>query len=340
MAAAPRLVVLAHAPRGELLPSAAELLGLAHQLRQGQIQPGQPAQPTQPGQPILALLVGQDMERAAAQLADLGAEQVLWLEGAGLEAYSGPAWVQALAPLLTQSGPVWVLIPHDSQGQDYAPVLSLRLDAACLAGVEGLEWDQQGPVWLRAGLGGKLLRRERVLTPNAVLTVLPGAFAALDAPARPGPPATVQRLTSPARATGTRHLGWREGQSPNQELGAAQTLVAVGRGLGSPDNLPLVRDLAACLGGALAGSRPVCDLGWLDYGQQVGQTGATVAPRLYLACGISGARQHTLGMQGSGFIVAINHDPQAPLHDLADVSVVADLTAFIPALLSACRELK
>ncbi len=321
----PRLVLAPHAPQGELLPSAAELLGLARRLRR------------HPGQPIQALLLGQGLEAAARELAALGLDEVVLVEGPGLEQYSGPAWVAALEAALAPLGPAWVLIPHDSQGQDYAPVLSLRLGAALLGGVEGLEPAQEGPVFLRAGLGGKLLRRERFLTTSAVLTVQPGAFAAAETL---GPPAPVSTLASPAQALGIRHLGWREGQAPSQELGAASVLVAVGRGLGSRDNLPLAQELAACLGGVVAGSRPVCDLGWLGYGQQVGQTGATVAPRLYLACGISGARQHTLGMQGSGFIVAINSDPQAPMHDLADVSVVADLTAFIPALLAACRALK
>jgi electron transfer flavoprotein alpha subunit len=321
----PGLVVVAHAIQGELAPSAAQLLGLARRLRQDQ------------GQTITALLLGQDLGPAAAQMAGLGLDQVILVEGEGLEAYSGPAWVTALTALLAGLGPLWVLVPHDSQGQDYAPVLSLRLGAACLGGVEGLEMVDERPVFLRAGLGGKLLRRERPLTPSAVITVLPGAFPA--APPQ-GPPAPMVSLTSPVHAPGLRQLGWRAGQSLSQELGAAQTVVAVGRGLGSRDNLPLAQELASCLGGVLAGSRPVCDLGWLGYGQQVGQTGATVNPRLYLACGISGARQHTLGMQGAGFIVAINTDPQAPMHDLADVSVVADLTAFMPAMLAACRALK
>jgi electron transfer flavoprotein alpha subunit len=118
-------------------------------------------------------------------------------------------------------------------------------------------------------------------------------------------------------------------------LGQAQVVVAAGLGVGGPENLELLRRLAAQFpNSALAGSRPVCDLGWLPYRQQVGLTGATVAPRLYIACGISGARQHTVGMQGSGFIVAISHDPQAAIFNLADVCVEEDLTAFLNAFLA------
>ena len=116
-------------------------------------------------------------------------------------------------------------------------------------------------------------------------------------------------------------------------------VVAAGRGIAKPENLELLRRLAGLFSrAALAGSRPVCDAGWLGYGHQVGLTGASVAPRLYLACGISGARQHTVGMQGSEFIVAINSDPQAAIFNLADVCLVEDLLSFIPELLRVAAE--
>ncbi|MBI4797610.1 MAG: hypothetical protein HY794_02505 [Desulfarculus sp.] len=319
------LVVMAHAAQGALLPSAAELLGLARRLAgQG---------PTA----IKAILVGQDLEAAAREMAGLGLEEVVLLEGPGLNAYSGPAWARALTPLLAALGPAWVLVPHDSQGQDYAPVLSLGLEAACLGPVEGLEDTDGGAAFLCPGQGGKVLWPQRPLTPSAVLSVAPGAFPAAQAQ---GPAAPLTRLACAALAPGIRHLGETEGHGQSRELAQAQSVLALGRGLGKRENLALAQDLAACLGACLAGSRPLCDLGWLSYDQQVGQTGATVAPRLYLACGISGARQHTLGMRGAGFIVAINHDPQAPMHDLADLSVVADLPQFLQALLEACRAIK
>lgn len=319
------LVVIAHAAQGALLPSAAELLGLARRLAgQG---------PTA----IKAILVGQGLEAAAREMASLGLEEVILLEGPGLAAYSGPAWVEALAPMLSSLAPVWVLVPHDSQGQDYAPVLSLSLGAACLGPVEGLEDADGGPAFLCPGQGGKALYAQRPLTPSAVISVLPGAFPAAQAQ---GPAAPLTRLASAGQAPGLRHLGGTAGHGQSRELAQAQSVLALGRGLGKRENLALAQELAACLGACLAGSRPLCDLGWLAYDQQVGQTGATVTPRLYLACGISGARQHTLGMQGAGFIVAINHDPQAPMHDLADLSVVADLPQFLQALLEACRAMK
>ena len=125
-----------------------------------------------------------------------------------------------------------------------------------------------------------------------------------------------------------------EGTGTDAGLSRAKVVVAAGRGVGEEENLDLLRRVAGLFSSAaLAGSRPVCDLGWLSYGQQVGLTGTTVAPRLYIACGISGARQHTVGMQGSGFIVAINSDPQATIFNLADVCVKEDLAAFLPALL-------
>ncbi|MBI5523962.1 MAG: electron transfer flavoprotein subunit alpha/FixB family protein [Desulfarculus sp.] len=316
------LVVMAHAVQGALAPSAAELLGLARRLAgQG------PAA-------IKAVLVGQGLEAAAREMAGLGLAEVILLEGPGLAAYSGPAWVQALTPVLEALAPAWVLVPHDSQGQDYAPVLSLSLDAACLGPVEGLEDMDGGPAFLCPGQGGKALYVQRPLTAGAVISVLPGAFPASEAK---GPAAPLTRLTIATQTPGLRHLGETEGHGQSRELVQAQRVLAVGRGLGKRENLAQAQELAACLDACLAGSRPLCDLGWLGYDQQVGQTGATVTPRLYLACGISGARQHTLGMRGSGFIVAINHDPQAPIHDLADLSVVADLPSFLREMLEACR---
>lgn len=317
------VVVMAHAAQGALLPSAAELLTLGRRLAgQGPV-------------PIKAILVGQNLEAAAREMAGLGLAEVILLEGPGLEHYSGPAWLRALGPVLEALPPAWVLVPHDSQGQDYAPGLALRLGAACLGPVEGLEENMDGePAFLCPGQGGKALYVQRPLTASAVLGVLPSAFPAAQTQ---GAAAPLTRLTSAAQAPGLRHLDQTDGHGPSRELAQAQKVLALGQGLGRRENLALAQDLAACLGASLAGSRPLCDLGWLSYDQQVGQTGATVAPRLYLACGISGARQHTLGMQGSGFIVAINHDPQAPMHDLADISVVADLPQFLQALLEACR---
>lgn len=317
------LVVMAHAAQGALSPSAAELLGLARRLAGDQ------------SCALRAILVGQGLEAAAGEMAGLGLDEVILLEGPGLNAYGGPAWVQALTPVLRALAPVWVLAPHDSQGQDYAPALSLGLEAACLGPVEGLEDADGGPVFMCPGQGGKVLWLQRPRTPSAVLSVAPGAFPAAQAH-RPAAP--VVRLGSAALAPGLRHLGETAGHGQSRELAQAQSVLALGRGLGKRENLALARELAACLGASLAGSRPLCDLGWLSHDQQVGQTGATVTPRLYLACGISGARQHTLGMQGAGFIVAVNHDPQAPMHDLADLSVVADLPQFLQALLEACRK--
>ncbi|CAO0821711.1 hypothetical protein DFAR_2590009 [Desulfarculales bacterium] len=146
----------------------------------------------------------------------------------------------ALEAVLSGLGSIWVLVPHDSQGQDYAPGLSLNLNAVCLGGVEGLELGEQGSVFLRAGLDSKRHRQERPLTAGTIFTVLLGA---LPAAAPLGPPAALRRLDSPAQAPGLRHLGWCERQLPGQELGATW--------------------LATCLGGVVAGSRPVCDLEWI-----------------------------------------------------------------------------
>jgi electron transfer flavoprotein alpha subunit len=210
-------------------------------------------------------------------------------------------------------------------------VLFRSLEAEFLGAVEGIA-RREGELRLaRAALGGKALEWWSLPTP-LVLTVQPGAFPAPETP--PVAPGMVEEVALASLPTRARVLGLAGGGDEDGGLARAQVVVAAGRGIGPPENLELIRRLAALFSqGAVAGSRPICDLGWLPYRCQVGMTGATVTPRLYIACGISGATQHTVGMQGAGFIVAVNSDPHAAIFNLADVGVVEDLSVFLPALL-------
>jgi electron transfer flavoprotein alpha subunit len=202
--------------------------------------------------------------------------------------------------------------------------------------VEGVRQAEGRLVLTRAAIFGKALEDIAPLGLPLAITVQPGAFPVAQAGETPSPPVRVVTMEHPACRS--RLLESPPGPVHDQALSQAQVVVAARRGIGKPENLELLRRLAACFSGAtLAGSRPVCDMGWLGYQSQVGLTGATVAPKLYLACGISGARQHTMGMAGAGFIVAINTDPQAAIFNLADVAVIEDLTRFIPAFLDCCH---
>jgi len=184
---------------------------------------------------------------------------------------------------------------------------------------------------------GKIELRLAPLSHTTVVTVLPGAFKAEKRKSRsPGPVEFYSNRAVPKR---TRPLGVKRVRQEDAGLAQADVVVAAGRGLGKVENLAMIRKLADLFPrSAVAGSRPICDQGWMDYKRQVGLTGATVSPKLYLACGISGAIQHTTGMQGSGFVVAISTDPDAAIFDMAHVCIVEDLTTFIPTFLALFEE--
>lgn len=278
-------------------------------------------------------VLADDPAPLAAEAARQCGLPVLAVAVPGLTVFHGEAYRLALAGLLARRPATAVLAAHTTSGLDWAPGLAARLGGACVSGVERLDGEGGGLRLGRSGQHGKVWEELKPLAWPLVATVQPGAFAAAAPPAGPSP---LEALELAAPACRGRVLAMRDQGGADAGLARAQVVVAGGRGLGKPENLDLLRRLAALFtGAALAGSRPICDLGWLGYASQVGQTGVTVAPRLYIACGISGARQHTVGMQGSGFIVAVNSDPQAAIRNLADVCVIDDLAAFIPALLAA-----
>ncbi len=322
--AGPVLVVAEHAG-GSLLPLTLELVSAGRQLA------------ALLGRQLRLLVLAADPLPLARQAACLSGERVLALRIDGLDHFLGQAYQQALAALLEQRPAAALLAGHASQGLDWLPGLSLRLGGSLVTGVEEISGQAGAPRLARASHFGKA---REILAPLAwplCLTVQPGAFAAAQAGEKPAPEVELLEMEPPPCPV--RLLAQAAGAQADAALAQAQVVVAGGRGLGKAENLELLRRLAALFGGAaLAGSRPVCDLGWLGYQSQVGLTGASVTPRLYIACGISGARQHTVGMQGSGFIVAMNLDPQAAIFSVADVGVAADLTVFIPALIEACAD--
>ena len=280
------------------------------------------------------LVLGHEASSAGAKLAaETGhAATVLALPPAA--ASTGAVWFEVLRPMLEDWRPDIVGLLHTTRSQDCAVALAMALDAACIAAVQGIARKAQtnDPVFQRAVLDGRMTAGIQPGGRPAVVTVLPGYF---QYQARECVPAAVD--VRPARLPDTRIrlVAVREAQS-EPALKQAETIVAAGRGIGSEENLALVERLAARFPrSAVAGSRIVCDAGWLAYNRQVGVTGATVAPKLYLACGISGAHQHVGGMQGAELVVAINRDPRAAIFNHADIGVVADLEVFLPLLIEA-----
>jgi electron transfer flavoprotein alpha subunit len=324
MTAAP--VYLVMASRDQRLPVAAENLAACARA----IATLAPAS-------IQAVVAGADPSAAAAETARYLEMPVTALEIVDLTDPSDGATGAALANLLTSAAPTWILMEDTTLGRRLAAELAARLSASCITGVEAVEQDDHGIVLTRAVWGGKFRAAVRTATETKVVTVAGGAFAGrLE---KTGGPARVQQRRSEAARGGRRHVKRIRAPEADAGLSEARVIVAAGNGIGEPDRLTLVQRLAGRIAGALvAGSRPVCDRGWLPYSRQVGITGATVAPALYIACGISGAAQHLAGMSGAGLVVAINKDPKAAMFHHADIGVVEDLATFLPLLIEACGQ--
>ena len=299
---------------------------------------------------VEAVLLGAGVGGAAEDVARRDVAAVLVADQAGLERYTPGAYIGALAPAIAAAQPALVLFPHTYQTVDFVPRLAQQLGAGLLPEVTGFEDGAAAladVVWTRPVMGGKLVSRVRVRGEGTVLvSVQSGAFQA-DGVAMGGAPAAIETLAAGEAGKGEAAgrldreiLGYEQVAAQQVDLTKADYIVAVGRGIGGADKMGPIEDLARALGAEVGASRPVIDNGWLPRERQIGSSGQTVAPRLYVAAGISGAIQHLVGMKGSSVIVAINKDPSAPIFSVADYGVVGDLHEILPALTEAVRAAK
>jgi len=255
-----------------------------------------------------------------------------------LEKYTSDGYALAFEQLIRKLQPSYIIFPHTYQSRDYVPRLATRFGQALIGDITGID---AGPTFLRQLFQGKLIGSYRHQGEGrpCFLSVQAGAFRA-DAPQAGR--FTIHHFEPeiPASAIRTHPGEPFRGSAQTVDLGSAQMIVSVGRGIKDAENLPLVQDLATALGAELAASRPICDNGWLPMERQVGSSGQSVAPKLYLAVGISGAIQHLVGMKGSQCIAAINKDPDAPIFEVADYGIVGDLFEVVPALTEAVKAAK
>ena len=286
------------------------------------------------GGPVTVAAVGGDPTAVAAELAGAAVAEVVTVASPALASYTADGWVQALRQTIEQLEPEWVVLPHTYQTRDFVPALAAGLDRALATDCTAIKRGGGGPVFSRPMFQGKLTADVRLLgAPPRLVTTQIGAFRA-DAAARGAEPAGVRALDIPIDAGAIR----QQAEPPFQEakravdLSQAERIVAVGRGIKGPEHLPLVEALAGALGAEVGASRPICDAGWLPMERQIGSSGQTVAPKLYVAIGISGAIQHVVGMKGARTIVAINKDAEAPIFEVADYGYTGDLFEFLPAL--------
>ena len=303
------------------------------------------AQELATGQPITIALPGSSAHAAgaAADLAAADVAEVVTVESPALEAYTPDGYTAALQDAVGQLKPDIVALPHTYQTRDFAPKLAARLDRAIITDVTAIKAGGAGGdqvAFVRPMFQGKLTADVVPQGPAPhFITFQIGAFRA-DQARRGSSPAKVRSLTVTIDAAAIRQKPEPPFQEAKQavDLSQAERIVSVGRGIKEQSNIPLAQDLAKALGAELAASRPICDAGWLPMERQVGSSGQTVAPKLYLALGISGAIQHLVGMKGASTIVAINKDPDAPIFEVADFGIVGDLFEIVPAMINALKE--
>jgi len=296
------------------------------------------AQQLAAGQPISIAVVGSGIAGVAAEIAAARVQEVVTIDSAALEPYTPDGFTAALAQAIGELKPSTVILPHTYQTRDFAPKLAARLDRALITDVTAIKQGSEAP-FVRPMFQGKLSAdvAPQGPAPHFITTQI-GAFRA-DQAARGAAAAPVRALSVTVDAASIRQKPDAPFQEARQavDLSQAERIVSVGRGIKEQDKLPVARQLAEALHAELAASRPICDAGWLPMERQVGSSGQTVAPKLYLALGISGAIQHLVGMKGSQTIVAINKDPDAPIFEVADYGIVGDLFEIVPAMIEALK---
>ncbi|MCI0341457.1 MAG: electron transfer flavoprotein subunit alpha/FixB family protein [Planctomycetales bacterium] len=289
------------------------------------------------GAPLHVAALGSGIEKSAAALGGYGATKVLVVEGDAYTAYLGEAWAAAAAEVAKRVSARTLLLAATSLGKDLAPQVAARLGAGLVADCVALAVTDGEIEATRPVFAGKARVRVRSAGAPLVLTLRPNVFPAGNPT---GPPAAVERVEVPPCPARSRVVGVETAAGRTVDLTEASIIVSGGRGMGGPENYRILEELAREIGAVVGASRASVDAGWRPHSDQVGQTGKTVSPNLYLAVGISGAIQHLAGMRTSKVIVAINKDPEAPIFKVADYGIVGDLFEVVPALTEAVRKRK
>lgn len=292
------------------------------------------------GQEVSAVLLGSGVEGLAQEVAGYGLSKVIYAENEKLKDYTPDGYADAMERVVRAHNPQYIVMPHTYLVRDFAPKLAARFGKGLISDCIRAQVSEGRVTFSRRIFLGKI-------DADVVAEGEPPLFATFQSGAYRGD----QALRSEAAAS-VETMAVEVGEvrmkpeAPFQEvkqavdLSKADVIVAVGRGIKNKDNLALAEQLAAALGGDIAASRPICDAEWLPIDRQIGSSGQTVAPKLYIALGISGAIQHLVGMKNAQTIVAINKDPEAPIFDIADYGIVGDLFEAVPVLTEEIKKLK
>ena len=290
-------------------------------------------------QPVTAVVLGAGVEPLADEMKTKKIDRVMVADHPDLAEYTPDSYVGVLKPILEQEKPFVVLIGHTTQGMDFAPRLAVSMRHPLIAGC--VEYEKQGDrlILTRQIFNAKMNMKTAVREgPPYFATASPGAFPADDLEA--GGNAEVVKVAADSVSSRRKILERTGVQKGKADLSSASIIVSGGRGLKQKENFDLIFELADAIGGSVGASRPVVDAEWLPREYQVGSSGQTVSPKLYIAVGISGAIQHLVGMQTARCIVAINKDPEAPIFKVAHYGIVDDLFKVVPALTKIFKDLK
>ena len=291
---------------------------------------------------IEAAVVGSGIAGVAGEIAATAVKKVYAVENAALSAYTPDGFVQALRGFLEAKKPKLVLMPHTYQVRDFVPQLATSMGRTMVSDCIGFRHEGGKLVFTRQMFQGKFAADIALESEGPwFVTFQAGAFRSdqVQAGASPAPVETVQASVDAAKIRTKPEAPFKEAKAA-VDLTQAEIIVAVGRGIKEQKNIDLAKQLADALGGELAASRPICDNGWLPMERQIGSSGQTVAPKLYLALGISGAIQHIVGMKGSKTIIAVNKDGEAPIFEIADFGIVGNLFDVVPPLVEEIKKAK
>lgn len=300
-----------------------ELLGKARELAD------------QTDQKVIAVLVGNNVETLVDELYHYGADKVVMSEHRLLELYMTDYYTKVVAEIINEEKPEICLFGATTIGRDLAPRIAARIKTGLTADCTTLEIDEETKKLLmtRPAFGGNIMAT--IICPDhfpQMSTVRPGVMQMIEKDNGRVGELVIHKAVLEDLQDSIRILEVVKAIKAKKNIEDANILISAGRGIGKKENLELLENLAESLGGVLSGSRAIVDLGWIDHNSQVGQTGKTVRPDLYIACGISGAIQHLAGMEDSGLIIAINKDSKAPIFQVADIGIVGDLEKVIPEL--------
>ena len=284
------------------------------------------------GLSIAALVMGSNADELATQVSNYDIGEVLKLEHDLLSSYSSDGYAEAVKQVVEKESPKYVFFGHTYQVRDYVPKISAKLMKPFLVDNVLMNSDEEETVFTKQMFNAKLYSDMIAMDEGPLLISFQSAAYSSDNAAEGSASVRDVNINLDSSMIKTQSEDPFQEESGGVDLTSADIIVSVGRGIGKEENVPMAKDLAKAIGGELASSRPVVDAGWLSSTHQIGSSGQSVSPKMYLALGISGAIQHVVGMKGSKNIVAINKDPEAPIFEIADYGVVGDVLEIVPKL--------